>query len=75
MRHDTVPRPPEPARSRPQGWVWALLLVALVAAAVIGFLAYDHAKNDPGSKPPAVSPTLPDQLRHDLQQLQDEVAS
>ncbi len=74
-RADTTPRPePVPPR-RTNGWLWALLLVALVGAAVIGFLAYDHAKNDPGTTPPAVSPTLPDQLKRDLQQLQDEVAS
>ena len=66
------PAPPPPRRTL---WPWALLLVAAVAVAVVGFLAYDQAAHDPGPTPPAVSPTLPPQLRQDLQQLQDEVAS
>ncbi len=73
QRADTTPGPPSPP-PRSNGWLWALLLVALVGATVIGFLAYDHARNDPGPTPPAVSPSLPDQLKRDLQQLQDEVA-
>jgi serine/threonine protein kinase len=74
-----LPRPaPGPAplpAPRSSGWFWALLLVGLVALAVVGFLVYDSRANDPGQAPPAVSPTLPDQLRRDLEQLQREVAS
>ena len=66
--------PVRPAPPASRGWVWALLLVALVAAAVAGFLVYDNAANDPGEPPPAVSPSLPEQLRADLQQLLDEAA-
>lgn len=67
-----VPIAPAPTPSR--GWVWALLLVAVVAAAIVGFVLYDRAADDPGTPPPAVSPSLPSPLREDLQQLQDEAA-
>lgn len=69
-----VPQPVVPA-PRNSGWPWALLLVALIAAAVVAFLVYDRAANDPGPTPAGVSPSLPQQLREDLQQLQNEVAS
>ena len=55
--------------------LWALLLVALIGAAVLSFVAYDHASNAPGPTPARVGTDLPQQLRQDLQQLQDEVAS
>jgi hypothetical protein len=49
--------------------------VALIGAAVLSFVAYDHASNAPGPTPARVGTDLPQQLRQDLQQLQDEVAS
>ena len=76
----TPPARPAAARSvvpapRSSGWLWALLLVALIGAAVLSFVAYDHASNAPGPTPARVGTDLPQQLRQDLQQLQDEVAS
>ena len=71
-----APRPvPQPARPRHGSWFWALLLAALVAVAVGGYLVYDARAGDPGPTPPAVSPSLPAQLRQDLQRLQTEAAS
>ena len=76
----TRPARPAAARSvvpapRSSGWLWALLLVALIGAAVLSFVAYDHASNAPGPTPARVGTDLPQQLRQNLQQLQDEVAS
>jgi len=80
-RPEPDPRPaprPLPRRAAPvparggSNWLWALLLALLVAAAV-AFFAYDRLSNDPGPRPPAISPELPDQLRQDLKRLQDEV--
>ena len=68
------PRAPVPVRSS-QGWRWAAALVGLLVLLVVGLLLYDRAADDPGTPPPAVSPSVPDELREDLEQLKREIAS
>ena len=77
-----APRPvPRPAPSVPVapprrgGWTWALLLVALVALVVLGYVVVDSRSDDPGGPVPGVSTDLPPQLRQDLEQLKAEVGS
>jgi serine/threonine protein kinase len=63
----------EPARSRSSATPWVLLLLAVVAALVVGGLLYDQSRSSGPTTLPAVSPDLPAPLRTPLQQLQDEV--
>jgi serine/threonine protein kinase len=66
-----APRPAPPRSSSATPWV--LLLLAIIAALVVGFLLYDQSRTvDPGQLPP-VSPELPEDLRNPLEQLQDAV--
>ena len=78
-RRRDAPRPVEPARPLPpaqgSGWRWVLLLVALLAAAVVGFLFVDQRSSDPGPLPPGIDLDLPEPLRSSLDQLQQEVLS
>jgi eukaryotic-like serine/threonine-protein kinase len=74
-----APRPaPRPAArqappSSSSATPWILLLLAVIAALVVGFLLYDQSRTtDPGELP-AISEDLPAELRDPLQQLQDAV--
>jgi aspartate-semialdehyde dehydrogenase len=81
----TAPRAPRPAPVRApvrpaappssNGWVWALLLVVLVAAIGVGALLFGQNGDDTPRELPAIDQELPPQLRDDLQRLQDEARS
>jgi serine/threonine protein kinase len=66
---------PAPVASGGGGWVWALLLVAIVAALAVGYLLFGQPGRDEPLEPlPAISNDLPPELREDLQRLQDAVS-
>jgi len=64
------PAPAQPDRSSLR---WALLLVGVVVALVVGFLAYNASRNAPPAPLPAINADLPTPLRDELQRLQDSV--
>jgi serine/threonine protein kinase len=77
-----VPRAPRPAPPRQpppsssNGWVWALLLVVIVAAIAIGAVLYDqNAADDTPRELPPIDAELPQPLRDNLQRLQEEARS
>ena len=70
-----VPRPAPPAPGGGLSWRWVVALFLAVGLLLAGLLLYDRASSDPGTPPPAVSPSVPDELRDDLEQLKREIAS
>jgi serine/threonine protein kinase len=61
--------PPSSSSSLP----WVLLLLAIIAAMVVGFLLFDQNRSsDPGPLP-GISEDLPPDIREPLQELQDAV--
>ncbi|HVM27748.1 MAG TPA: serine/threonine-protein kinase [Mycobacteriales bacterium] len=68
-----VARPAPAAPKRGSATPWVLLLLAVIAALVVGGLLYDQSRTtDPGQLP-TISPDLPEEIRDPLQQLQDAV--
>lgn len=73
--HEPAYRQPAQAPVLPRStvWPWVLVLVALIAALVVGGLLYDRSRGAATVQIPAVNPDLPAQIRDPLQQLQNEV--
>ena len=64
---------PTPAPASRSATPWVLLLLAVIAALVVGGLLYDQSRTaDPGELP-QISPDLPAEVRDPLQQLQEAV--
>ncbi|HVE75010.1 MAG TPA: serine/threonine-protein kinase [Mycobacteriales bacterium] len=66
------PRPSRPPR-RSRHWVWAVVLVAAIAALVAGGLLLSGSTNEKPPDPVVVKPDLPPKLRQDLEKLKKEV--
>jgi eukaryotic-like serine/threonine-protein kinase len=68
------PRPAAPAPRRGSSAPWILLLLAIIAALIVGGLLYDQSRTTAPEDLPAISPDLPVEVRDPLQQLQDAVS-
>jgi hypothetical protein len=62
-----------PARSGTSALAWMLLLLAIIAALVVGFLLYEQTQTVDVGQLPSVDTDLPDELEAELQRLQDAV--
>ena len=70
-----VPRPVAPPPGGGLSWRWVVALFVAVGLILGALLLYDRVVGGPGTPPPAVSPSVPDELRDDLEQLKREIAS
>jgi serine/threonine protein kinase len=77
-----APRPAPRAAARPapppsssSATPWILLLLAVIAALVVGFLLYEQTRTTAVGDLPEISQDLPPEIRDPLQQLQDAVDS
>jgi serine/threonine protein kinase len=61
--------PPSSSSSLP----WVLLLLAIIAALVVGFLLFNQTQTDDTGPLPGISEDLPAEIREPLQELQDAV--
>jgi len=52
---------------------WILLLLAVIAALIVGFLLYEQTRTTAPGSLPEISQDLPPEIRDPLQQLQDAV--
>ena len=65
--------PPSPVPASRSMTPWVLLLLAVVAALVVGGLLWDQSRTAEPGELPAISPELPAEVRDPLQQLQEAV--
>ncbi|MFP5219055.1 MAG: serine/threonine-protein kinase [Actinomycetes bacterium] len=67
------PARPAPRPSSRSATPWVLLLLAVIAAMVVGGLLWDQSRTAEPGELPQISPELPAEVRDPLQELQDAV--